>query len=63
MKPQSSCGQYQPERIPVIAPAILHMADFPIYRTPLAVCERAQRLYRMGELEAAAILLAQETIQ
>jgi hypothetical protein len=63
MKQPYSFGKIWQEQLPAGEPAILAMALSSIARERLTQRQRAERLYRMGELAAAADLLVEETIQ
>ena len=63
MEHSNSRGQVSHEPLPAADPAIVAMAYLSSPGTQLTNRQRAERLYRMGELAAAADLLIDERIQ
>jgi len=63
MNQPHSFGQIWKDQLPAGEPAILAMTFSPAGRERLTGLQRAERLYRTGELAAAADLPVKETIQ
>ena len=63
MTQRNSLVAVSQERLPAGEPAVLHVPGQSRTQETLAIRERAERLYRMGELAAAAQLLIMERAQ